>query len=427
MLREPTALRAACAALALTLTAAEARAQYWTGFEGLEITPTIYSYSPDLWDPAQPIMTLGQDDYYSPVATSVPHQAQLYTGGFPVAGINDYGIPDNPNGGGKFIVGNGPAGGVFARAQHDTPYAASGCSADRWVWATDLCVTFAGTLPTAQNAGSLSVQPFPGSQSFIMLSTWVDIATATNWNADYIWFDAAGLQVTAVISDPAFQNLSIDQWYRRETVGNLVTNEIEEVRIIDLLTGTVTSFVPTGAYMEGGTAGAARPTGFRFFVGGGVAGNVIAWDNAAVLPAGAVTEIPGCGANPANSLTVTPNPTWPILGSTLTIDIDNPAGTTPSGITIGATFMSLAGDPSLPCGTSLPAPFLGNLLIDTAIGFSIFGPTPWAGPGSPVSMSFTVPSAPQLAGFCMFMQGALVDFVTDDIQLTTGAKLELGN
>lgn len=416
---------AAALPLSLAFVTSETRAQYASGFEALAVAPGAVAYAPDLWDPAATPGTLGQDDYYAPNATSVPFQAQIYTGGAVLAGFNTYGLPDNPNGGNQFIVGEGPAGGVFARAQRDISYPPSPCGNQRWVWGTDILVSYNGVLPAAQNCGSFSVQPFPGSQSFIMLARWTDVNTAAQWNADYIWFDAAGAQVTTSVTDPAFQNLDVDKWYRWETVGNLVTNEIEEVRIIDLAAGTSTSVVPVGAYMEGGTAGSAAPTGFRFFAGGGVAGNLIAWDNASVAYAGGVREIPGCGSNPANSLTVTTTPAWPTLGSTIGMALDAPAGSTGVG-SIGAVFLSLTESPALPCGIPVPG-FTGNALIGLPIGASLASLTPWAGPGSPVTLTFALPNNQVFSGICVYIQGAFVDLASGAVLLTTAAEVEIGN
>lgn len=411
--------------VSVMLTSGAARAQYTSDFDSLEVVPGAFSFAPDLWDPALPL-SLGQDAYYGPNTTSVPHRAQLYTGGTVLPGFNDYGIPDNPNGGTQFIVGEGPAGGVYARAQRDISYPATAWGSQRWVWGTDLCVKFNGTLPAAQNAGSFSVQPFPGSQSFIMIAHWTDTTTAASWDADYIWFDAAGAQTSASIANPGFQGLAVDHWYRWETVGNLVTNEIEAVRIIDLSTGAVVSDTPVGAYMEGGAAGSAAPTGFRFFAGGGTPGNVIAWDNAAVTHAGGITELPGCGSNPPNSLTVSSTPSWPILGSTLSFDIDAPAGAIGAG-SVGVAFLSLSQLPTLPCGTPLGAAVTGNLLIGLPIGASLVAPGLWTGAGTPVTASFALPNNAALVGVSLLSQGALVNLQTTDILLTTGAQIDLGN
>ncbi len=398
-------------------------AQYGSDFEALEVTasPTT-PFAPALWDPSAVAGTPGQDGYYLPAnTTSAPFNAQFYTGGAPLPGLNDYGIPDNPNGGAIFIVGEGPASPTFARAQRDMPY---GCDRGVWTFATDICAKFVGTLPTAQNLGSLSAQPFPGGQSFIMLARWTDTATAATWNADYIWFDSAGTQLTESVGDPAFQNLLVDSWYRWETDVDLTNNQVLEVRITDLSSAipVTTTFNPVDRYLEGGSAGAASPTGFRFFAGGTVAGNVLAFDNVAVLAAGSVDDIPGCTTSLAGTLAVAGSP---VLGSALTIDVDgpNPPVTTPGQSVAGVAF-SLTGDPNLPCGTPLPG-VTGNLLIGIPPGATLISTSPWTGPGNPVSFPFAIPNTP-LNGVCIYVQGALLDVTTGGSMATSAARIVIG-
>lgn len=410
-------------ATAMVLGTSNARAQYASGFEALEILPTIaVPYAPNLWDAAAAAGTTGQDDYYWPAGTtSVPFQAQVYTGGVVTIGINDYGIADNPSGGAKFIVGNGPASPTFARAQRDMGYA---CSAGRWSFATDICAAFVGVLPTAQNLGSFSVQPFPGGQSFIALARWADVNTAANWNADYVWFNAAGTQLTESVGDPAFQNLIVGDWYRWETIVDLTTNEIIEVRITNLTAATPTVVNnPVGRYMLGGTAGSLPPTGFRFFAGGGVAGNVLAWDNPAVMATGSIGAIPGCDPTLAGTLTVSGTPT---SGNSLTIGVDGPTPpiTTPGQSLAGVAF-SLNADANLPCGTPLGGSIAGSLLIGFPPAATLISVAPWAGPGSPVSFAFAMPSA-GFNGYCIYIQGALIDLTTGGAMATSAARVVIG-
>lgn len=248
----PTLLWAAIAAPAL--------AQYDSGFEGLTASA------------AGTVLT-GQDGYYLPAGTmNVDFLAFTYAG-------NALSVPAHPNGGDIFIAGTGPGSPTFARAQRDLTY---GSGTGTWRIGFDVLALYTGVLPSAQNLGSVSVQPFPGSQSFIALATWSDATTATNWDANYIWFDAAGTQLTEAVPNPAFQNLAVGQWYRWETDIDLTTNRILAVRIVDLTTNAVSSHAPADRYLEGGTLGSATPTGFRFFAGGGVAGNTLAFDNPSI-------------------------------------------------------------------------------------------------------------------------------------------------
>jgi hypothetical protein len=249
-------------AAALSAGAANAQIGYSTGFEGLNAN-------------AQGVVLTGQDGYYLPVAGSTDFEVFTYS-------ANSYRIPQNPTGGTRFIAGTGEANGTFERAQRDVNF---GAGVGTWTMGYDILATYTGNLPSAQNIGSVSIQDFPGSQSFIALARWADPATAAEWNADYIHYNAAGAQVTSVVPDPAFQNLSIDHWYRWETDFNLSTNQITQLRLIDLTTGVIASHNPADWFLEGGSAGgAATPTGFRFFAGGGVAGNTLAFDNFVLVP-----------------------------------------------------------------------------------------------------------------------------------------------
>ena len=90
----------------------------------------------------------------------------------------------------KFPIGNGRQtelclqidrlfdGVIFGRAQRDMSYS-DGTGV--WTAGFDILTTYTGVLPSAQNAGSVSIQPFPGSQSFIALARWTDATTATRW------------------------------------------------------------------------------------------------------------------------------------------------------------------------------------------------------------------------------------------------------
>lgn len=245
--------------------AASAEAQYSSNFEGLTAT-------------AGGTPLAGQDGYYTPAVTgSVDFNAHTYAG-------NTLAIPSNPTGGAKFIGGNGPGSGMLARAQRDITFGTG-----VWTAGFDVCAGFLGTLPTAQNLGSFSLQPFPGGQSFIALFTWTDPITAVTWNANYVYFDSAGVQVQEVVSDPAFQNLPVGTWFRWETDFDLVTNAMVEARLTNLATGVTAVHTIFSRYMFGGAAGSTAPTGFRFFAGGTIAGNVLAFDNPDLGPTGPAT------------------------------------------------------------------------------------------------------------------------------------------
>jgi hypothetical protein len=227
----------------------------------------------------------GQQGFYNPdPPNSVSGQVYTYAG-------NALGLPANPTGGDQFIGSTGPAGGMFSRSQLDIGY---GNGTGSWTIAFDVAVTFTGQLPSAQNIGSFSSQLFPNEATFISLARWSDPNTAANWNADYVWFDAAGTQLIEQVADPGFQNLATNHWYRWSTTFDLDTNLITEVALMDLTAGTTVTNNPVGKYLWGGAAGAPPPSGLRFFAGSSTAaGNTMAFDNLDVVPSPASVALLG--------------------------------------------------------------------------------------------------------------------------------------
>ncbi len=360
-----------------------ASAQYTSDFEKLSAS-------------AAGTAVTGQGGYYIPPGTtSVDFLAYTYAG-------NTLGFPANPAGGQNFIAGTGPASSTYARAQINTPYRAR---FGVWTAAFDIAANFQGTLPTAQNAGSFSVQPFPGSQSFIALARWTDTATAANWNADYIRFDAAGNQVTTVIPDTNFQTLATNSWYRWETDFDLGTNQIVEVRLTDLTSMTAWTHTPKDWYLDGGAAGNAIPTGFRFFGGGSVAGNTLAFDNPSVTStAGYSSYGSGCagtgGGNAPTLAGVAPNPT-PRVGLPFTLEMNNlPVPASLAFIAIGFTDQTWNGS-ALPFDLSIVGATSCSLLTD--IVFAL----PVASANGTGSLLMAVPNDPGLIDASIFSQGLI--------------------
>ena len=223
----------------LALASSTVLAQYWTDFEGLNASPTG-------------VVLTGQDGYYLPAGTqSVDFKVYTYMN-------NSLGFPPNADGSVRFAAGTGPADSFFARAQRDVSFAIS----DRWEFSFDVAVKYLGTLPTAQNVGSFSTQLFPNEATVILLARWVDVNTATNWNADIIWFDDAGNQLTEEIPDPHFQNLSKDEWYRWGCKFDLATNQVVEICVAYQSTGMTYTYFPTNRYLWGGAAAHRRPPVF---------------------------------------------------------------------------------------------------------------------------------------------------------------------
>ncbi len=241
----------------------------------------------------------GQDGFYIPVPDSQDGLVYTYAD-------NALGLPGNPSGGGNLqfagVTGGDPELPVpFARAQRDVVY---GDGTGVWTVSFDIAATYIGVLPSAQNVGSFSTQIFPDEATFIALARWTDPATAANWNADYVWFDAAGAQLTETVPDPGFQDLAVAHWYRWSTTFNLDTNQILQVSITDLTTNVTSTNSPVGRYLVGGAGGGAPPpSGFRLFGGStGAEGNTLAFDNISIDLAGG-DPLGGC-CLPDDSCTV---------------------------------------------------------------------------------------------------------------------------
>lgn len=213
----------------------------------------------------------GQNSWYNPVpATSISFKTYTYAG-------NVYAIPAPPTGGGdQLAIGTGPAGSIFARSQLDIAY---GDGTGVWKVEYDIYVTFTGTLPTTQNAGSYSTQTFPGDNTCIMLTEWTDPATAATWDASMVWFNAADAQLQEKVTGQTA--LATNTWHHRWMTMDLTTNQVTEVGVKNLTTEVTAVYNPTDRYLDGGSAGTGPPPdGLRLFAGSAsVAGNTLAFDN----------------------------------------------------------------------------------------------------------------------------------------------------
>ncbi len=139
----------------------------------------------------------------------------------------------------------------------------------------------------------------------------------------------------------------------------------------------------------------------------------------------------GCGGNPAGSLVVVGRAA---LGSTVTIGVDNPAGTQTAGGSLAVVALSPLTLPTYPCGLLLPgygmsAPgAAGEVLVDVTQAQLYFGPL-WQGPGQPAVLSFPIPLDLVFYGAVVFFQGALVDLAPGaaiPIGLTTASRWSVG-
>ena len=273
-------LRGIAPVTAILLLCGAANAQWSSGFESP--TYTASAAGDDL---------NGQDGFYNPdPAASVTALTYTYVG-------NLLGMPPNPGGGDQFVGATGPDGtpAMYVRSQRDISY---GSASGLWRVSFDVAATYVGVLPATDNIGSFSTQPLdtvtPANAGILMLARWSDPATATHWNADYIYWPASGSYLYGTVPDAGFQNLPVNHWYRWTTIWDFDTNLIVEVQLTDLTTGDTSTAQPVGWYLSGGSAGLPPPTGFRFFAGSSIAGNTMAFDNLVIEP-GCPEDVNGDG------------------------------------------------------------------------------------------------------------------------------------
>lgn len=248
--------------LALTcLLVATAGADFETGFEDYAGTPNGLPLN-------------GQFGWYNPdPPNSVDFNVHTYFD-------NSLGIPFHPDPtppfNDFFAGGRGPGSPTFARSQLDIVYTDA-----VWEIGFDFCGAFLGTPPSSNNVGSFSAQPAPNDH--IMLMSWVPGQEGALYTLGYLGYDAGGAQFPqpGEVPGPEWTDLLINNWYRTVMIIDFVANSITEVRIQDIQAGgPVATFSPVGWYLEGGSGGSTAPaTGFRLFAGGGVEGNVLAFDN----------------------------------------------------------------------------------------------------------------------------------------------------
>ena len=210
----------------------------------------------------------GQNGWYLPVTGSTDWNVYTYAG-------NTMGVVANPGGGGDQFAGGISAGGTaFARAQLDIDWASS----PAWVVSYDVNHQYLGTLPTAQNLGSWSLQPSTTNITGQDLHVWDDVNTAASWSLQFNMFDAAGVALNNQSPGAAWTALQLNHWYRVTHTISFATNQWTETSITDLHTGVTNTANPTW-YMSGGTNPTLPlPTAARFFAGG-AAGNAFAADN----------------------------------------------------------------------------------------------------------------------------------------------------
>lgn len=248
--------------IAILALAPAASAQYSQDFDGLNASPTG-------------VVLTGQDGYYLPNGPPGDVDFLVYT----YAG-NALGIDPNPQGGTQFIAGTGPGGTTYARAQR-----AVNLGFGVWEAVYDFCGLYTGAPPGTNNIGSFSMR-LSTNTVHINLFTWVDLNNPTTINSTYVYYDQNSTQspIPGTPPGPAWSNLQVNHWYRCRTVFDFDQNLIIEVAIRDLSGGPEAVYFPTNWYLYGGANPVGLPDAFRFFGGGGGAGNTTAWDNALIQP-----------------------------------------------------------------------------------------------------------------------------------------------
>ena len=135
----------------------------------------------------------------------------------------------------------------------------------------------------------------------------------------------------------------------------------------------------------------------------------------------------GCDGNPESSLV--PIDGFPTLGTTLTLGVDDPYGSSPGG-SLAILLVSLTPDPNYPCGTHLPGYGMGAPTGELLVGLlppnpvAILGPVAWSAPGSTADLPIPIPNDPGLVDAKLYLQGILASAST--IRFTAGLKITVG-
>ncbi|MCA9288143.1 MAG: PEP-CTERM sorting domain-containing protein [Phycisphaerales bacterium] len=230
----------------------------------------------------------GQDGWYNPVNGSTDGVVFEYSG-------NSWGFVNNPTGGAQFGAVRNQGATGFGRAQHAVDF-----SGNTYTAAFDICMDrFGGVLPALNNLGSFSLQPSGSGAFWQTLYTWDDLSTGNAFDANYIFFNAAGVQQASTLPGAEWDALRLNTWYRQSTTWNFATNQILSVSIDNLhdpAGPTVVDVSGLGWYLAGGTAGRPRPTDVRFFAGGGANNvHIFGFDNLEIVPAPASVALLALG------------------------------------------------------------------------------------------------------------------------------------
>lgn len=231
----------------------------------------------------------GQDGWYNPVAGSNDGVVFTYTD-------NAWGFVRNPTGNDQFAALRNTGAAGFGRAQHEVNFANTTYTAS-----FDINLDrFGGVLPALNNLGSFSLQNSATARFWQTLYTWDDTNTGNAFDANYVFFNAAGVQQANTLPGPEWNALNLNTWYRQSTTWDFVTNRILSVSIDNLHDAagpTVVDVSGLGWYLAGGANPTqALPTDIRFFAGGGANNvHIMGFDNIEIVPAPASALLLGLG------------------------------------------------------------------------------------------------------------------------------------
>jgi len=223
----------------------------------------------------------GQNGWYNPVSGSLDGSLYTYTG-------NTLGFAPNPNGQNQFLGQDETVAQTPVRSQHDMSFGSGGV----WKISFDFNGNFNGTLPTADNLGSVSIQPSATADYFQTIYQWgSNTATASGFGANIgHWTSAGGAGGAGIVFDSpgtAWTNLVLNHWYHQTVTWDFGSGLITDTTLQDITAGgSLNDFQPTGWYLSGGAAnilGQPLPTAVRFFASGG-AGDLMGYDNLNVAP-----------------------------------------------------------------------------------------------------------------------------------------------
>lgn len=256
-------------AAVVALMAAPAYAYWETGFEA----PT-YTGSPG------GTLLTGQDQWFNPVAGSADYLVFTYAD-------NAYGFAPNPAGGDQFTAGRSNGGTAYGRAERPVDFSGM----DVWTIEVDLAAQWLGGPVSASHyLGGFSLQPLATNTHLQTLNIWQDLANPGLWMANYITQEH---HAPGISPGPAWTDLQPNHWYRQSTTFRFSDRLILSVSITDLTTGVTTTVDDPGWHLIPGNG--MLPTGVRFFTGGTVAGNTMAWDNL-IIPEPATLLLLAVGA-----------------------------------------------------------------------------------------------------------------------------------